>query len=149
MRLGNTSSFFSNIPNASLEGALITGLVTPSVWIDFGGQPVRRTGLLMNCGNADGTATFRLAVYGVGHEELGYVDVAQERPEDAVFLGFESPEGIALARVQRIAAAHFAYSNILDDVRFEAVPEPCTSVLLNTVGFGIFILLLRRRRREG
>ncbi len=134
---------FDNILGASLGGAYFTGLATATLYIDFGSHQVRRAGLLAS--NIDGIATFQLRAFDSTDTLLGSVDVTQPATEEAVFLGLEFPQLIDRLELQRIASTTFQHSNIIDDVRFEPVPEPSSFIIWSLLA--TFAMCLGRHRR--
>jgi hypothetical protein len=138
VRIDDNSLLTDNIPGASLFGALETGLATAIVRIDFGSLAVNRAGLIAS--NIDGIATFELRAFNSGGLQLDAVSVTQQATEEAVFLGLETQSQIAYLELQRTASTTFQHSNVIDDVRFEAVPEPSTIAL-----WAVMIMLVAPR----
>ncbi len=145
VRIDNNSVLFDNIAGASLQGALETGLATATVRFEFGSLLVNRAGLLAS--NVDGIATFQLRAYDSLGMLLDSVDVTQSATEEAVFLGLQTAENISHLELQRIASTTFRHSNVIDDIRFEAVqsvPSPASLMIWTSAALALFILGRRR-----
>ncbi len=138
---GFFSSLFSNVPGASQLGTLRDAAATSDVVLTFS-TIVHRAGLLLSAGTSV-PATWEVTAFS-GASPLGSVVVTQPAGNQAVFAGLEFLQNITSVRVSETAGGN-AGATAIDDVRFEAVPEPSTLVLASGAAFGL--LLVARRRR--
>ncbi len=109
------SSFFSNIPGASLGRALADSWGASDLLYDFtgAGNP-NRAGMLLSTGTA---TTWTVEVYGPSFNLLGTTNVTMPGASMAVFVGYEASGGIGYIRLIDVENG---YITIMDDVRFES-----------------------------
>ncbi len=110
------STFFDNIPGASLGRALADSWGASDLMYDFtGASNPNRAGMLLSTGVA---TTWTVEVYGPSFNLLGTTNVTMPGDGDAVFVGYEASGGIGYMRLIDIENG---YITIMDDVRFENI----------------------------
>ncbi len=109
------STFFDNIPGASLGRALGDGWGASDLLYDFtgAGNP-NRAGMLLSTGTA---TTWTVDVYGPSFNHLASTNVTMPGAQDAVFVGYEASGGIGYIQLTDVENG---YITIMDDVRFES-----------------------------
>lgn len=110
------SSYFSNIPGASLGRALADSWGMSDLKYDLtgAGNP-NRVGMLLSTGVQ---TTWTVEIYGPSNNLIDSGQVQMPGGAQAVFVGYEASGGIGYMRLMDVENG---YITIMDDVRFEAV----------------------------
>lgn len=130
------SGYFGNQPGASL-GLALNDIETQSLLRAEFTTTVHRVGLLMS---AEYVATWTLEAYDSSDTLMDAVTETMSGNRQSVFLGLET-SGAEIAYILVREAAVDQMVGLFDDLRFEAIPEPASLLLLAAGGLAV----LRRR----
>jgi hypothetical protein len=141
MFLATTSvhaDIFANIPGTSGAPVYSDNWTLTSLRISFS-EPVRRVGLLLGTGVI---TTYRMSAFTNSDQLIDDVTVTMPAEWQAVFAGLELSEDLGYMMIDEIGADNGEVT-FFDDLRFEAIPEPSTGLL---VALGLLGMAARQRR---
>ena len=135
---GNWGGFFSNIGGSS-QGRGFNDQWGQSAITLGTTSSVRRIGALFS---TTPTTEWTMTAFDAGNNVLDSVTKSMPGDTQAVFIGLETNADIAYATISE--TFDNGHISLMDDVRFEAVPEPASMIAL---GAGLLALVRRRRSK--
>lgn len=140
----NRDTFFPNVPDISLGGALNDNAATSDITIDFTSS-VNRFGFYLSSG---GSTSWLVSVFYDANQLLGtntYSAWGLNPSVGAAFVGFEFTDNINSVRIQQTGGSGFAF--VMDDLRFESVASIDEPALIAWLGALFLILFSVRKKR--
>lgn len=141
----NRDTFFPNVPDISLNGALNDNAADSDITIDFT-SAVNRFGFYLSSG---GSTFWLVSVFGDANQLLGsnsYSVWGLNPSVGAAFVGFEFTDNINSVRVQQTGGSGFAF--VMDDLRFESVSSIDEPAMLIWCGLLLMASFSVRRRQK-